>query len=317
MKQTEFVQVNRGYWQGIEDALNRLRYSESNLPEQYQLLSHHLAIARSRQYSDSLIQYLESLILKQHQLLYANKSNITERAWLFFRITVPQSFRNQYQYSVIASLLFFLPLIILPLIIFYQNSISDYILSADTMESIKSMYNPDNKSLGRERVDDSDWMMFGYYVYNNTGIGFRTFATGFFIGLGSAFFLLYNGIYIGAVMGYLVSIGYSESFFSFVAGHSAFELTAIMLSGAAGLILGNAILKPGFHSRKHAIKKAAKNALPLITAAMILFFLAAIIEAFWSSRTDFPVFVKYLVGILLWGALFYYFVFSGRHYRGS
>ena len=41
--------------------------------------------------------------------------------------------------------------------------------------------------------------MFGYYIRNNTGIGFQTFAGGLLLGLGTLFFLVFNGFYIGAV----------------------------------------------------------------------------------------------------------------------
>jgi len=69
-------------------------------------------------------------------------------------------------------------------------------------------------------------------------IGFQTFAGGLLAGVGSVWFLAANGVVIGAVAGYLTEIGYSETFWSFVAGHSSLELLAIVLSGAAGLRLG-------------------------------------------------------------------------------
>ena len=92
--------------------------------------------------------------------------------------------------------------------------------------------------------------MFGFYIRHNVGIAFQCFAAGLFAGVGSLFFLAYNGALIGAVAGYLTERGLAATFFSFVVTHSAFELTAIVLSGAAGLRLGTRLLAPGRQTRR-------------------------------------------------------------------
>ena len=87
--------------------------------------------------------------------------------------------------------------------------------------------------------------MFGHYIRNNIGVSFQCFAGGLFAGIGSLFFLAYNGAFGGALAGYLTARGLSSTFYSFVATHSSFELTAIVISGAAGLRIGQALLSPG------------------------------------------------------------------------
>ena len=106
------------------------------------------------------------------------------------------------------------------------------------------MYDPANKRLGM-RESDTDVLMFGFYIWNNVRIGFQTFAGGMLAGVGSAWFLGANGVIIGAVAGYLTQAGFGETFWSFVSGHSALELSAIVLSGAAGFKLGLAVDRAG------------------------------------------------------------------------
>ena len=149
------------------------------------------------------------------------------------------------------------------------------------------MYDPANKRLGMREADDNV-AMFGFYIWNNVRIGFQTFATGLAFGLGTLFYLVFNGVMIGAVAGYLTEIGYGDPFWSFVSGHSAMELTAIAISGAAGLRLGAALIAPGLRSRKAALVAAARPAVQLMYGAAAMFFAAAFIEAFWSPLTDFP-----------------------------
>jgi len=143
-------------------------------------------------------------------------------------------------------------------------------------------------------------------------IGFQTFAGGMLAGVGSAWFLGANGVIIGAVAGYLVHAGFGETFWSFVAGHSALELMAIVFSGAAGFRLGLAVIAPGNLSRKAALVAAAKPAVRMMYGAALMFLAAAFVEAFWSPLTEIPYDWKIGVGIGAWVVLLAYFLLAGR-----
>jgi uncharacterized membrane protein SpoIIM required for sporulation len=93
-----------------------------------------------------------------------------------------------------------------------------------------------------ERASGMESMMAGFYVRNNVGISFQCFALGAFAGVGTMVVLVYNSIFLGTVTGFLIARGHSGRFFEFVIGHGSFELTAIAVSGAAGLILGHALV---------------------------------------------------------------------------
>jgi len=71
--------------------------------------------------------------------------------------------------------------------------------------------------------------MFGFYVMNNVGIGFRSFASGIFLGLGSAVILVVNGLFIGAAARHLTRLSLGKTFWPFVVGRGALELTAITI----------------------------------------------------------------------------------------
>jgi uncharacterized membrane protein SpoIIM required for sporulation len=173
------------------------------------------------------------------------------------------------------------------------------------------MYDPAARRIGMREADTS-LLMFGFYIWNNVRIGFQTFAGGLAFGVGSIWFLASNGVVLGAVAGYLTQIGYDETFWSFVAGHSSFELLAIVLSGAAGFRLGLAVIAPGKLSRKAALVAAAKPAVRIMYGAALMFFIAAFVEAFWSPLTEVPYRVKIVAGIGGWITLLAYFAFAGR-----
>jgi uncharacterized membrane protein SpoIIM required for sporulation len=174
------------------------------------------------------------------------------------------------------------------------------------------MYGKDVEAWGRQRGADSDFQMLGFYIMNNIGIAFRTFAGGLFAGIGALAVLVFNGLYAGAIAGHLTSRGLGGNFYSFVITHGAFELTAIVLSGAAGLAIGHALLAPGRNTRAGALRDAATRVVPVLYGVFALLVVAAVVEAFWSSARWVPSEVKYGVGAVCWLLVIGWLAWQGR-----
>jgi uncharacterized membrane protein SpoIIM required for sporulation len=155
--------------------------------------------------------------------------------------------------------------------------------------------------------------MFGYYIFNNVSIAFRSFAGGIIAGIGSLIVLIFNAVFLGVIAANIINAGFSQTFFSFIIGHGSFELTAIIISAYAGLVLGYRIFVTKGLTRTASIKQAGKIAIPLITGSTIMLIIAAVIEAFWSSRNVFSFNMHFIVGSLGWILLYCYFIFSGRN----
>jgi uncharacterized membrane protein SpoIIM required for sporulation len=154
-------------------------------------------------------------------------------------------------------------------------------------------------------------MMAAFYVYNNVGIAFRCFATGILFGLGSVFFLVYNGLLIGAVAGTVTSAGYGRNLFTFILGHGAFELTAIVISGAAGMVMGYALVDAGQRTRFASLRAKSGDLFRLIMGVALMLLVAALIEGYWSpSPIVAP--VKWGVAGALYVLVFTYLLFAGR-----
>jgi len=297
-------------------ALNPELISNTDFPALYREVCQHLSLAQSRRYSPYLLDRLSFLIDQAHQVFY-RQSHVYGDSTLgalitFFSQTFPQTVRSESKWLWFSSTVFYLPLILMIVIIQIWPEFVYSIMAPDTVLGMEAMYDPQAEHIGRERGSDSDSKMFGFYIFNNTGIGFRTFATGLLFGVGSIFTLLFNGLYIGAIAGHLTQIGYGSTFWPFVSGHSAMELTAIALSGAAGLKLGFSILIPGRKSRYQSMLDAARISVKIMAGAALMFFMAAFIEAFWSSSQNIGANVKYTMGIGMWLLVFLYFTFVGH-----
>lgn len=322
MRQEEFEERYKDHWKTFEVQINlaeALKQSRSKgdvslkgFAENYRQLCYCLSLARERHYSPLLIHRLEALVFRGHQTFYQKRLGIIQSVYHFILFGFPQAVRQQSQFVWSASALFYLPTIIIFLLMLIFPDMIYMIVDPDTVAEIESMYDPSAERFGTERFSDSDFYMFGHYIQNNIGIAFKTFAGGILLTIGSQFFLLFNGFFFGAIAGHIFNIGYSETFFSFVIGHGAFELTGIVISGAAGLQLGWAILSPGAYSRKQALVNSAKSAILLVYGSIFLLLIAAFVEAFWSSTHLVAADTKYWVGLICWLVVISYFSLLGR-----
>ncbi|MFL1503598.1 stage II sporulation protein M [Pseudomonas sp. O64] len=320
MKQSQFESRHQAQWQAFDEQLKQLEQGKAktrdvaDFPHHYRRLCQHLALAQERGYSSYLVDPLQQLALRGHQQLYRHRSQLGANVLAFILADFPRLVREQWRFVLIASLLFFGSLVGIALLVYLFPDLIYSIVSPQQVAEMQSMYDPDASRLGRaaERASSEDWMMFGYYVMHNIGIAFQTFAAGLLFGLGSVFFLIFNGLIIGAVSGHLTEIGYGQTFWSFVIGHGAFELSAIALAGAAGLQLGWALIAPGSLARSESLRLAARKSVQMLCGVMVFLLIAAFIEAYWSSTTSIAPWAKYLVGAALWLLVAAYLIFAGR-----
>jgi len=279
---------------------------------EYRRLARDLSVARARGYSRRLVGYLNDLVVAGHNVVYAYRAGFGRSALLFLRAGFPQQVRRAWPYMLVATVLFVVPLFGMIFTIFAAPEWVYSVMPAEQASSLEAMYDPNARHLGRERQSDSDFAMFGFYIMNNISITFQLFASGLVFGLGSIFYVVVNGVFIGAATGHLLSIGYHSTFLPFVVGHGSFELTALVIAGGGGLMLGHALLAPGLVGRLTALRRVAPDAVQIVMGAALMDLVAAFIEAFWSSSSVLPVGVKYSVGAVLWALVLGYLVYAGR-----
>jgi len=327
MKQEKFESNYQSFWSEFEslvsdlDGKENLSYAKQSeiaigdFSSAYRRVCNHLSIAKKRRYSARLINRLNYMVLKGHQHLYHRKTSFIYQSIQFILAEFPCCLRRNSAAFWTATSFFYLPAIVMLGLVLLHPEIIYSVMSPMQIADFETMYNPSLDKIGRERQSDTDLAMFGYYIYNNIGIAFQTFASGLLLAVGSLFYLVYNGVLIGSLSAHIVAINYEVTFFPFIVGHGSFELTAITIAGAAGIKLGVAVLYPQNLSRIASLQQASEESIKLIIGAAIMLLFAAFIEAYWSSITTIAPIVKYSVGAALWVLVFVYLSFSGRGSR--
>jgi uncharacterized membrane protein SpoIIM required for sporulation len=151
---------------------------------------------------------------------------------------------------------------------------------------------------------------------NNLQVCFLVFAAGLLWCVGGALVLAYNGALLGTVLGIALSSGHLDDVLVLVTAHGAIELTGIVVSGAAGLRLGWALVAPGTRTRPEALAEAARPAVAMVLGVAPWIVLAGLLEAFISPR-GFDAAVVVPIGLSAAGAFWALVAWRGRRPTGA
>lgn len=272
-----------------------------------------LAAAEAARYSAPLVDYLRGLTAAAHTVMYGPHAKTTEqgrglelrRAWL---VAFPRAVRKQKAAMLIAAALFFVPLALGVALTLRDPTFAFRIAPEAMLRPLTEAY---AKGFDAGRDGGESAFMAGFYVYNNVGIALRCFALGIFGGIGSAFYLVQNGLSIGAILGYVASQGAGQNIVTFIVGHGSLELGAIVIAGGAGLSLGWSVIAPGDLSRVASLQRRAREIVVVVAGAAVMLLLAAAVEGFWSASSA-PREIKLAVGGTLFVLVLAYIVIAGR-----
>ncbi|GHV95814.1 hypothetical protein AGMMS50293_21340 [Spirochaetia bacterium] len=320
MTEQSFVQRREVFWQEFAELARgkrrKIKAGSSSFVQHFRELTQDLNTARAHGFDPAIIERLNILVNEGNQILYSRHGLSLKAAAGFVLRTFPQKVRSQWR-GILASLLLFYGLAVFFGILCVRISgMAGELVSEYQLSQIEDMYDPESEHFLKPRDVGSDADMFGYYIYNNISIAFRTFAGGILAGFGSLLILCSNAVHLGVVTGHIINAGFfGKTFLPFIIAHSSFELTAIIFSAYAGLLLGYRFFITGGLSRGVSVRKAGKDALPIIAGSALMLVIAAVIEAFWSSRHELPLRLRIGAGIVLWVLLLLYFLLAGRRGR--
>ena len=273
-----------------------------------------LALCRSYRMPPGVIKYLNDLVGRSHNRLYRDQT-VTLQSWLrmiFFE--APQRIFSDPAFWT-AMCVFWGPFLFCAVWAANSPELAQKIVGQEMLDAFESQF-----EAGFNGMDFNHRLIaVGFYIRNNAGIGLTCFALGILVMIPGLMVTLFNAIFLGTLFGYMYGSAHSANFYEFVMAHGPFELTAIVLASGAGLRLGFSLIHTRGFTRHDSLRLAARETVPIITVATILFGMAAFIEAFISpSPMGFaeyigltPMLIKSAVAEICTLLLVLYIVFLG------
>jgi uncharacterized membrane protein SpoIIM required for sporulation len=308
-----FIAERQPRWAALEAAINtakrgRLRSQSASDIERFGLLlrqaSSDLAIARRDHPDAPITEYLNQLCARAHPLLYRGTPVRFSSVGTFFATALPRSFRAAWPY-IVASLA-------LMLIGFIAGWVAVFV-RPDLRTSLVPPSLFDEMARGQigTGVQDAPFAA-AFIIQNNIRVALICFAGGVFLGIPTALVLLSNGWMLGTVAAAVRIGGYDYQFWSLIVPHGILELSVIVISGGTGLMLGDAILRPGQLRRGEALAKVAVRAVMLVLGAASLLIIAGTLESF-VSPSSLPDGVKLAIGGAVGVLLYSWLLLAGRN----
>jgi uncharacterized membrane protein SpoIIM required for sporulation/uncharacterized RDD family membrane protein YckC len=274
--------------------------------DDYRRITTDLARGRSLGADTQTLDLLNRLVVMGYSVLYGYtrvRRGVSLRPW-FGRF--PRLVRQHRRAMLLAAGMLFIPACISAAALVWHPELSYDLVAEGFLEFSTSdpEHLHDLPSLTRPIAAST-------IITNNLQVTLMAFGLGLTAGIGTCFVLLYNGVHLGAVIGWLTLQGHSRALWGWIMPHGGTELLAIVLSGGAGLMLASALLVPGDVSRITALKRMAPLALQIELGCMLMLLIAGLIEGFVSPSSigyaaRLGVFV---LSLSLWSV---YFVWAGR-----
>lgn len=270
-----------------------------------------LSLAREVMPDNRITAYLEQLYVRIHEIVYRPARNPWQdlkKAWIE---DAPRILREM-RVSVLATTALFLAMLLIGwLLVAEHPELAALLASPETI---------DRTQQGELWTDDllniiPSSVLALAIIANNLTVTLFAFALGAFFGLGTLYIIALNGLMIGGIFAFTGHYGLDGRLFDFVVAHGVVELSVICLAGAAGVELGEALMRPGPRTRVAAFQSAVARAGTLLLVALPFLVGAGLIEGYVSPDPAFSRTERVLIGIGY--GLVFWLTLSGLLFRGS
>lgn len=308
MKEVTFIRRNIDKWKQTEKVLEEIEhFNPDRVADAYTDLTADLAFAQTHYPHSRITIYLNNLASALHNAIYRNKREHWTRIITFWTREIPRTMHDARGELRLSALIFALSVVIGMVSAWNDDNFVRLILGNGYVDmTLNNIANGEPMAMynGAEEV-----RMFLGITLNNVMVSFNCFAMGLLTSFGTGYILFNNGVMVGAFQTFFYQQGLLGESMLAIWLHGTLEIWAIIVSGAAGLTLGNGWLFPGTYSRAASFRRAARRGVKIVIGTVPIFILAGFIEGFVTRHTDLPDFVRLSIIALSLAFILYYYIY--------
>jgi uncharacterized membrane protein SpoIIM required for sporulation len=291
------------------DKWKRYKYETATDPDemahQFTDLVNDLGYAKTFYPQSNVTKYLNGLASAIYLNIYKNKKEASSRILGFWKTELPLIVRKYHRELLFSLLIFTVFATMAAFSAAHDETFVRGVLGDAYVEMTE-----DNIAKGDPfgvYKSGNQLSMFLEIALNNVRVSFMCFVLGFFISLGTAYFLFSNGVMLGAFQYYFFAkeLGWQSVLVIWI--HGTLEISAIIVSGAAGFVLGNSILFPGTYGRLESLKRGGKDGVKIMIGLVPVFIVAAFFEGFVTRYSTMPLPLSILILLASLSFVIWYF----------
>lgn len=308
MKETSFIEQNKGKWQRFEQLSDNQASDPEELSKLYLDITDDLSYAQTFYRRRTVRVYLNQLAQRVYTGLHIQKGESFKKVLTVWKTSLPLELYRTRKTILFTFAVFMLWVTIGAVSTHFNPNFAKMVMG----ESYISLTNQNIASgnpLAIYEQTNSQLGMFVQITTNNLKVAFYAFILGAFFTIGTHIILFANGIMLGAFQYYFATKGLLITTFLGIWIHGAFEISAIVLSGAAGIVLGTGYLFPGNYSRLQSLQLAAKRGLKIMLSLVPFIIIAGFLESYVTRNyQNLPDWSKWMLIGLSFGIIFLYYV---------
>ena len=307
MKEVFFIRQNIEKWRSLEQVVdNTSAHHPAELADAYTEITTDLSFSRAHYPKSRITTYLNNLASALHNQLYKNKKEKYSRLLAFWTHEIPEVMYHSQKELLYSFLVFIIAVGIGIVSAANDDSFVRLIMGNGYVDM--TLDNIENGDPMGVYSSFSEFPMFMQIVFNNIYVSFRVFVFGILTGFGSGIVLFYNGIMLGAFQTFFFQhqVGFESMLAIWL--HGTFEISAIIIAGAAGFALGNGWFFPGTYSRGYAFRQGAKRGLKIIVGLIPVFITAGFIEGYLTRHTEYPTYIRLSIILFSLVCVIYYYI---------
>lgn len=308
-----WLNARKNSWEILESKLKRrqtIRGQEMadarTMLSAYRALLSDLSLSRRVNGETMITRYLESLFLKTHEEIYRPSNHLVDRLIDLYHLEIPLLMRQLKNVILSAFVLFILSFVAGWFLIDAYPDLVSLIASPKMIDQVQS---GQLWTDGLLNVAPSSVLSINIAA-NNITVTLFAFVLGAFYGMGTLYIIGLNGFMLGSIFAFTAAYGLEGRLFAFVIAHGMVELSVIIISGAMGMQLGEALIRPGQRNRLQAFQETSINAGKILLAATPFLIFAGLIEGFISPDPRFSLLGRVIIGICSW-AIFWLIMLFG------
>lgn len=303
MREGRFLKKNIDKWKQYQ---YELASDPDEMAQQFTELVNDLGYAKTFYPQSNVTKYLNGLASRVYLDIYKNKKEESSRIIRFWKTELPLIVRKYHRELLYSFIIFTLFAIMAAFSAAHDETFVRGVLGDGYVEMTE-----ENIAKGDPfgvYKSGNQLTMFMEIAVNNIKVSFICFVLGFTLNIFTAWFLFQNGVMLGAFQYYFFAKGLGWKSVLVIWIHGTLEISAIIIAGAAGFVLGNSILFPGTYKRLDSLKSGGKDGIKIMIGLVPVFLVAAFFEGFVTRYSTMPIPISITILLASLSFVIWYFI---------
>ncbi len=302
MREGQFIKQNLERWEEYQQPTE----DPDEVAKRFTYLVDDLSYAKTFYNNGNTAKYINGIAANIYLSIYRNKKEKRQRFITFWTNELPLVIRKHHK-LLLFTFVFFIAFVLLGVFSAYNDQTFVRGVLGDSYVDMTERNIANGDPFGVYK-NENELTMFLQIAFNNIKVVCLCFTFGLTAGVGTLYFLFQNGLMVGVFefMFFHHSLGFQSILVIFI--HGTLELSAIVIAGCAGLILGTSLLFPGTYTRMQSLGYAARDSVKIIISLVPIFIVAAFFESFVTRHTGMPLWLSLAILLSSGSFIVWYFI---------